>query len=76
MESQISYTDQQCEKCINSDIHIPNREHKNMLAYQLNVDEVFSVINVLFKLKEVKIDQAPLTPIAVLLYVTRFKTCW
>jgi hypothetical protein len=36
-----------------------------MSTYQLNVDEVFSVINVLFKLKEVKIDQTPLTPIAV-----------
>jgi len=29
------------------------------LTYQLNVDEVFGVINILFKLKEGKTDQIP-----------------
>jgi len=47
-----------------------------MLTYQLNVDEVFGVINILFKLKEGKTDQIPLTPITVLLHITRFKNCW
>jgi hypothetical protein len=41
-----------------------------MLAYQLNVDEVFSVIDVLFKLKEGKTDhQTPFTPITLLLHI-------